>query len=208
MNKQHRKCSTCGNVEFTFSRTAECSSCAGVRKRANSIAEDKLLLEKLYVDVEATGVSAHGKVQWSFTHEDCGTTQTWVIGNIKKQLSIRPEHVPCKKCGGKERQSVAMAAWVEKYGRTLDLEAWLDYRYTVRCLTEETYKKYESEINPNGLVRARGNLGYHLDHKMPIHYGFTNGLPPEELAAKENLQMLPGFDNISKGRKWLTLQQS
>lgn len=92
-----------------------------------------------------------------------------------------------------------MAAYVAKYGRDFDIQKWIDYRSLVRKLTEQTYRAYKTEINPLNLKRGRAT--WHLDHRVPIIEGFLQGRPPEELASKENLQMLPAFDNISKGRR-------
>lgn len=95
--------------------------------------------------------------------------------------------------------SKAMDAFIEKYGRDFDVTLWEEYSTKVRRLTEKTYQKHKHEINPLNL--KRGVHTYHLDHKMPIIEGFLQGIPAEQIAAKENLQILRAFDNISKGRK-------
>ena len=84
-----------------------------------------------------------------------------------------------------------------------DLNPYHKYRYRVYRLSEETYTKYEDEINPLGYIRTLAGVedGYHLDHIIPCRYGFDNNIPPEELAKKENLQMLPWKENITKGCK-------
>lgn len=72
----------------------------------------------------------------------------------------------------------------------------------VHVLTSKIYEEYKHEINPdNYLGGLAGQDGvYHLDHIVSIRYGFDNNIPPEQLAVKENLQMLPWKDNISKGK--------
>jgi hypothetical protein len=92
-----------------------------------------------------------------------------------------------------------MDAYIEKYGRDFDVTLWEEYRTKVRRLTEQTYKQHKFEINPLNL--KRGMKTFHLDHRMPIIEGFLQGIPAEQIAAKENLQILPAFDNISKGRR-------
>lgn len=74
------------------------------------------------------------------------------------------------------------------------------YRYHVHKLTGITYKKYKNEINPENLPRTRCGIdgGYQLDHKISIKYGFDNGIAPEDIANKENLQMLLWSENLSK----------
>ena len=58
---------------------------------------------------------------------------------------------------------------------------------------------FKEEINPLNL--PRGMHSYHLDHIISIADGFEQGLPYKVIAAKENLQMLSAFDNLSKGRR-------
>ena len=74
------------------------------------------------------------------------------------------------------------------------------FRNRTTMLTEKTYKKYKDEINPNNLPRAKAGIdgGYHLDHKVSVIWGFENGWSPEQLSAKENLQMLPWLENVKK----------
>jgi hypothetical protein len=82
------------------------------------------------------------------------------------------------------------------------LSEWKQYSYTARTLTERNYRSNKHTINPNNYTRATSGDGYHLDHIMPVIYGFCNDIPPEEIAAVNNLQMLPWRDNISKGGKY------
>lgn len=46
------------------------------------------------------------------------------------------------------------------------------------------------------------NNGYHLDHKIPISYGFKNNIPEEVIGNIENLAFIPWLDNIKKGAKY------
>mgnify|MGYP003489484051 FL=1 len=95
--------------------------------------------------------------------------------------------------------SKAMAAFIEKYGRDFDVKLWEEYSTAARRMTERTYKAHKHEINPLNL--KRGYRTYHLDHRIPLIEGFLQGIPVEVIAAKENLQILPAFTNMSKGRK-------
>jgi hypothetical protein len=75
-----------------------------------------------------------------------------------------------------------------------------DYRSRVTLLTEKVYQEYEYDINPSGVKRTKcGNKGFQLDHIYPVSAGFENNVPPELIAARENLQMLSWEDNLSKG---------
>lgn len=202
MGVKNRICQGCGKIERTASRALKCRLCFEADKTALLVPEERKILEKLYDDVDGPTLDKHHHRVWSFVHAECGTRQAWVFINIRKQLKLRPDSTPCSHCGGKERQQKAMAGYIEKYGRDFDVALWEEYRTKVRRLTEQTYKKHKFEINPLNL--KRGVHTYHLDHKMPIIEGFLQGIPAEQIAAKENLQILPAFDNISKGRSYAT----
>ena len=83
-----------------------------------------------------------------------------------------------------------------------DRTDWYRYKRKVWNLTTRNYRKYKHIINPNDYIRTTGGDGYHLDHIMPIHYGFVNGILPSILAEVKNLQMLPWRENIAKGNKY------
>lgn len=93
----------------------------------------------------------------------------------------------------------------DKYRDTLRKDTTPEYRRycnRVHKLSKKIYEQFKHEINPNNYPRGlAGVLGvYHLDHIVSIRYGFDNNLTPEEVARKENLQMLPWKENISKGK--------
>ena len=200
MSIHQRICASCGKTEHTGSYASICHACHWKTKQQKGAQEERLKLELLgYEDIIGPFFQQTKHRSWEFIHAECGTRQTWRFGNILKQLKLRPDSVPCSRCGGKERMSKAMEAFVEKYGRDFDVALWEEYRTKVRRLTEQTYKKYKFEINPLNL--KRGYKTFHLDHRIPIIGGFLQGIQPEQIAAKENLQILPAFDNLSKGRK-------
>ena len=96
--------------------------------------------------------------------------------------------------------AIAMSAYEAKYGITEEqMVEYERYRKKVRHLSDKVFKEHHDEINP--LHHKRGMHSYHLDHITPIIEGFVQGLTPEFMARKENLQMLPAKDNLSKGRK-------
>jgi len=77
------------------------------------------------------------------------------------------------------------------------------YLHKVQTLTRKTYALYEDEINPLKHPRRRAGVegAYHLDHIISIRHGFDNDIPPDVIAHKDNLQMMPWRDNIVKGKK-------
>jgi hypothetical protein len=79
---------------------------------------------------------------------------------------------------------------------------FLRYKTKVQRLTEQTYAKFINDINPHFYPRALAGVegGYHLDHIKSIWVGYQENVSPEEIAKKENLQMLPWLDNIKKNK--------
>lgn len=75
------------------------------------------------------------------------------------------------------------------------------YRLKVDAITESNYITYFDAINPNGV--KRGTHDYHIDHIVPVKYGYENGIPPEIIAHPSNLQMLHWQENNQKGDKLL-----
>jgi hypothetical protein len=66
------------------------------------------------------------------------------------------------------------------------------YYYEVRKLSERQ-PLYLLENCEN-----RGKFEYHLDHIIPIIYGFNNNIPSHEMASISNLQFIPWKDNLHK----------
>lgn len=90
---------------------------------------------------------------------------------------------------------------LQKNANRLPLEDFVTYRQIVTFLTEKIYKKFKQEINPHNLRRKVGSSSYHLDHKYSVFQGFVDGVSPEIIASKYNLQMLLGAENMAKGAK-------
>ena len=83
--------------------------------------------------------------------------------------------------------------------------AYRIYRLKVHKLTERNYKQNKHIINPNNFNRTTKKddpNAYHLDHIIPVRYGFINNIPANEIAATTNLQMLHYRENIIKGCKY------
>jgi hypothetical protein len=184
----------------TATKSDTCLSCYRKIKTNSKIEAEKSQILNLYGNVEGPTFNKHSQRCYTFVHT-CGTKQTWSFGNLLKQLKARPDKVPCSKCGAAERQEKSMAAYMKIFGRdwnNINVEDWEAYSLSVRRLTEITYKKHKSIINPLGL--KRGVNTYHLDHIVPIVECFKRGWPPEQAADLSNLQMLEAKANLSKGR--------
>lgn len=68
------------------------------------------------------------------------------------------------------------------------------YRFVQR-LTDHTYRLNIDTLDPQ---RLRGK-GYHIDHKVSRCFGYHNNISPVDIAKLENLVLLPGSENMSKG---------
>jgi len=151
--------------------------------------------------VKITMGSKKGKPRpWQIKQEErsclyCGTRFIVNPSDVKRYCS--------QSCGSKNIDKSYMQT--EKYRSTLRKDNTSEYkRYCNRVhrLSKRIYEQFKHEINPNDYPRGlAGEHGvYHLDHIVSIRYGFDNNLLPEEVACKENLQMLPWKENISKGK--------
>lgn len=81
---------------------------------------------------------------------------------------------------------------------------WLTYKSQTRYWTEKTYLEFTFEINPTNV--PRGIRQYHLDHIIPVWYGFMNKIDPKLLARKENLRMIWYLDNLARSKTILDEQ--
>lgn len=81
----------------------------------------------------------------------------------------------------------------------MNYEQWLEslpekksYYMQVRSLT----KKQPLHTLEN--YQKRGKFTYHVDHIIPIIYGYTNNIPAEQIAHISNLQIITAQENLQK----------
>jgi hypothetical protein len=74
-----------------------------------------------------------------------------------------------------------------------------NYKRQVRALTAKNYKLYKDYINPKKL--KIGKKDYHLDHKYSIYEGYRNNVDINIISAKENLEVIPYNENLSKQQR-------
>jgi len=60
-----------------------------------------------------------------------------------------------------------------------------------------------TELNSSAITfdKKRGWRDNHIDHIVPIIYGFKNNIPIELMSSVENLQMISCAENMEKGTK-------
>lgn len=92
--------------------------------------------------------------------------------------------------------------WFKKFNikRNYNTNEYKKYCRKVRYLTETEYSKYSNEINPKKFPRTLCGVdgGYQLDHIKGVSECFCSGVSIEDCASKNNLQMLPWKNNLSK----------
>ena len=80
------------------------------------------------------------------------------------------------------------------------------YKKQIRSLTAKNYRLYKDIINPNNLKISKND--HHIDHKFSIYEGFKNNVDTKIISAKENLQVIPSKENLSKqGKCSISLDQ-
>lgn len=72
---------------------------------------------------------------------------------------------------------------------------WRKYRKLVWKITE----KQNLKKLPN--YESRAFVGYHLDHKVSIWYGYKNKIDPNLIGSINNLEFIPHKQNMMKGTK-------
>lgn len=77
------------------------------------------------------------------------------------------------------------------------------YRNRIAARTKNTYNEYKNEINPNNLPLGKAGVcgAHHLDHIMSVREAFAYSIPVELISSKENLRVIPWYENNSKYSK-------
>jgi hypothetical protein len=74
-----------------------------------------------------------------------------------------------------------------------------NYKRQVRALTAKNYKLHKDVINPKNL--KIGVKDYHLDHRYSVYEGYRNNVNINIISAKENLEVIPYNENLSKQQR-------
>jgi len=75
------------------------------------------------------------------------------------------------------------------------------YYKQVKKITEKQ-PLYLLENNDLRAHIAKDKEAYHLDHIVPIIYGFLNNISPEIIGDISNLRFIPWRENLSKSSKY------
>lgn len=122
--------------------------------------------------------------------------------------------------------------WIEKYGEVEGLQKWNEYRLRLSrksgfsinwdeikndyCDNLAKYRRlcnrYTNQEDLTMLyghqfrgVGRKDNMAWHLDHIVPVVYGFRNNIDPKFIGGIENLRFVPWRLNIYNGDKLYSL---
>jgi len=214
-------CITCGKERNYKCKPGQCQDCRTKENRISKRQSEKEYLESVGYKVILPDpiLNHHLKPVYNLVRTECGHEYTATYGNIRKQI-IMTGITPCSICGVEtkrqkiidrnkqgcpEKAKEAFARYnairsqeaLERYQSKEYLD-FIEYTKYVRFLSDKTFCEHYYEINPHNLKRGKD---YHLDHIVPIHYCFHNGILAEQCASKENLQLLSTIDNREKHHK-------
>lgn len=156
------------------------------------------------VEVKVSELPNGCNVKVSLLCHLCRNTYTaWYQNVAVKDRTGEHQCYPCSRTTANHTRTSAAARsrLKEKHPRWKAGKApFLEYSRLARRLTEETYRLYKHQINPDDLPRTRCGVlgGYQLDHKKSVLKCFEEGLSAETCASVENLQMLSWQDNLAK----------
>ncbi|MEM2159554.1 MAG: hypothetical protein QXN55_01215 [Candidatus Nitrosotenuis sp.] len=184
--KKENLCKNCGCIRHSKALPGVCRECkTKLNRHKTSLKYKTILNEKGYIIHSDESVLWNKIKNIDVTRLECNHTFNAQIGNLVQGLT------KCSICGPKQRAKKMLARYLKKYKAQYDLEDRKQYGDCVRRLSEQNWKKA-------GNKQKRGHNTIHLDHKVPIAYGFKNKIPPEAIADLLNLQLLPVIENIQK----------
>jgi hypothetical protein len=181
------------NVRYNTLQNQTCRSCR------SSISENEI--KKTFIPFNIIRDSI---IEYNYRIQDENCKNNYNNSKRKSQFKISVE------CPNKHKLMVTWNNWNKgkrcrkcyeenKYNDAVKYkDGWELYYYLVWKYTEENYKKYYYEINPNNIRRDRK---FHLDHKYSISEGFKNCILPHIIGGVKNLEIIDGFENNSKGVK-------
>ena len=179
-------CLDCKCERNPKSKPGRCMKCSTLHNRMLTGQSHVELLKDL-------GFSTSSQDAWDnhapiiVTNDECGHTFTAQLGNILTGGT------KCGVCGPVKRQQKRMNGYLLRNARQYDLREYQEYAKLIRNKSHANWR------NEHGEIIGRRHAGVHLDHKVPIIYGFNERISPEVMSDLLNLQLLDYHLNISKG---------
>jgi hypothetical protein len=123
--------------------------------------------------------------------------QTTIERYGKSSLELASDNMTCETYEKRRRTLIETMTGISYGAYMKKLSGKEKYYKNVRRLTEQQ----PLHLLENYEKRGRSDLcenPYHLDHIIPICYGWLNDIPEEIIADISNLRFIPACDNISK----------
>lgn len=87
-------------------------------------------------------------------------------------------------------------------GRRSNKKKWQAYNKVVRIETIKNTKDIHSTLPmAKGRIHFQSDKHYVYDHKISVYYGFSNNIPPEQIASLANLRLITSKENSTKGMR-------
>lgn len=123
-----------------------------------------------------------------------------IIYRVLNLYGVKTRHLGNK---GIIKKSILKAYLDKKFSVRNLIKSWYKYNQIVRALTEVSYRKFYTKIDPKGLrgICKKTKREFHLDHILSIHDAFTKykkPIDPRIIAHPSNLRILPKIRNLSK----------
>lgn len=187
MARKDNTCIDCSRLRNPKAKIGRCQDCKTKFDRQESVKRYTEQLIHLGYTIKSE-VSSDRLSKITVVNNSCGHEFTAQLGNILNQCT------KCSICGPKNRIQKALNGYMRLYGKDYNLLEKDDYTKLVRAKSIKALKKVHGKdfIVPNG---------YHIDHIIPISFGFKNKLSVDVMSDISNLRIIPAFDNISKGNK-------
>lgn len=194
--KWKRNCPGC-NIELFYSRKSNltyankyncmCSTC---RNRLTNSKRKGKTYEEIY------GITKAKKIKDKFSKQRTGRKLTNVWKSKIKETSVFANLT------GKERYDKLLKSRVGNltYDEYLsNMKEYQRYKNNVRNITEKQSLYMLENYDKRGLAGISGS--FHLDHIIPISYGYENNISPEKIGNINNLRFIPWKDNLKKSNK-------
>lgn len=187
--KQEQRCiePTCGVLRNPKSKPGRCKDCNVKFNREKTTKQHLQILDDLGFTLIEPSAAWDNHAQVEVTNNECNHTFTAQLGNILTGATV------CGVCGPERRQRKMMGGYLKRNAREYNLREYNSYATLVRNKSHTNWR------NSNGKIIGSGHTGIHLDHRVPIIYGFKNRISPEVMSDLLNLQLLDYKENIAKG---------
>ncbi len=133
--------------------------------------------------------------KWSKDHERLSNIRKTDEYRNKMSVSLKTSEKYKKCCVEKGKNHTLYWDKIRGFTKEDYFSEWILYKKIVYNMTEKVYRQHKGDINPDELPR----MEYNLDHMFSVLEGFKNNIPPYIISNMCNLEIIPRYDNLSKG---------